>query len=193
MRTGTAKSPLEWGEFQTLLKSVKHVAHEKNRTDLYRFLVFATISGYRGILAGDVLKMRWADVFKPYYASFNRGYRGAYGENDILKEAYYLALQNLGEKANETNNYGLILSIMPPLKSDGTKPMSIQYLNRWLKVVFRQFGMSVDNASTHTFRKTYAKHMYEQQEQKKKALIQLSHELDHSSSLVTKRYIGLLP
>ncbi|WP_190242505.1 site-specific integrase [Hymenobacter lapidiphilus] len=186
-------APLKWSEFQEILDLVKRDATKDKDVGLYRFLIFATLSGYRGLLAGDVLKMTWGDVYKATYPSF-RGWlkRHPRKEDDILIEiAYRLAVKSLGENANSSNDYGMNLSIMPPLKSDGTKPMSIQSLNRLLKDVFLHYGKPVQMLSTHTFRKTYAKHIYEQKGKTTNALIQLSKELGHSSSSVTKKYIDI--
>ena len=74
------------------------------------------------------------------------------------------------------------------------KVLSVQMVNRILKRVRVRYRIPVRNFSTHSFRKTWARKIYENELKEGRgemALLKLSELMNHSSPAITRRYIGL--
>ena len=72
--------------------------------------------------------------------------------------------------------------------------MSTQMLNRILKKIRRKYDLPVNNFSTHSLRKTWARQIYNNENAQGRgemALLKLSELMNHSSPAITRRYIGL--
>lgn len=74
------------------------------------------------------------------------------------------------------------------LSNQKTKPFSVQYANRMLKIIFNKSNL---NISTHTLRKTFGRRVWSNNNESDKALIYLSEIFEHSSISITRRYLGI--
>lgn len=54
-----------------------------------------------------------------------------------------------------------------------------------------KYDLNIDHFSTHTFRKTFGRYVYDTSKDKSEALILVNSILNHSTIDVTKVYIGL--
>ena len=68
-------------------------------------------------------------------------------------------------------------------------PYTIQYLNRIMKTWKDKYKIDIGNFSTHTFRKTFGRYVYDNSENKSESLLLLNRILNHSSIEITKVYI----
>lgn len=69
---------------------------------------------------------------------------------------------------------------------------SIQQINRLFKDIKARYGLKIDHFSTHSLRKTFGRRVVEMAgTQSEMALIKLSEIFNHSSPMVTRRYLGL--
>jgi site-specific recombinase XerD len=69
--------------------------------------------------------------------------------------------------------------------------LTISYINKRLKFIFKKYNVVVRNASSHTLRKTFGKRIYEADNRSERALVYLSDIFSHSSISTTRRYIGI--
>lgn len=72
--------------------------------------------------------------------------------------------------------------------------ISIQAVNTELKAVKVKYQVKVNNFSTHSCRKTWARKIYENENAEGRgelALLKLSEIMNHSSPMITRRYMGL--
>ena len=70
--------------------------------------------------------------------------------------------------------------------------MSKQYLNLKLQQVFAKTGLKVDgNISTHMFRKTFGRMIFDGNKDKGTALVLLMDIFGHTSLEITKLYLGI--
>ena len=183
----TETAPLEWNEFENLMSKITYSAQVGGEPSLYRILIFAGITTYCGLRAGDVLKLKWVDLLNRKAILIKEGKTGKHREitlNQKLQEIIRFAYQ----LAAPTSDQQYIIS---STASCGTKPLSLQYMNRWLKTIFTRFDVVTQNASTHTFRKTFGRRVFEMNNRSEEALITLSHIFNHSSVAITRSYIGL--
>lgn len=79
--------------------------------------------------------------------------------------------------------------IMP--SPQGDKPMTIQYVNLKLKEFKYKYHLRIENFSTHTFRKTFGRYVYDTNNHSAESLVLLNKILNHTSIQVTKTYIGI--
>lgn len=70
-------------------------------------------------------------------------------------------------------------------------PYSLEHINRLLKVFRVRYKISIRAFSTHTFRKTFGRYVYELSGRTAEGLILLNQIFRHSSLETTRRYIGL--
>ena len=68
---------------------------------------------------------------------------------------------------------------------------SLGHINRKLKDFKRRYRLKIGAFSTHTFRKTFGRYVYESNRKSAESLILLSSIFRHSSIEITKVYIGL--
>lgn len=71
------------------------------------------------------------------------------------------------------------------------KPITIQRINQKLKEFKKTYSLNIEHFSTHSFRKTFGRFVYDRPGDKSANLVMLNVILKHSSIEVTKRYIGL--
>lgn len=71
------------------------------------------------------------------------------------------------------------------------KPYSLEHINRLLKTFRIRYRLPIRAFSTHTFRKTFGRYVYELMGRSAEALILLNQIFRHSNLETTRRYIGL--
>lgn len=71
------------------------------------------------------------------------------------------------------------------------KPLTVSSLHRLLKMLFRQLGLK-GNFGTHTLRKTFGYHVYNNNIKENPGIVQVLQKMfGHSSEAMTLRYIGI--
>jgi integrase len=71
------------------------------------------------------------------------------------------------------------------------KPYSIEHINRELKIFKVRYRIPIKAFSTHTFRKTFGRYVYENSGRTAESLILLNSIFRHSKIETTKIYIGI--
>ena len=67
-------------------------------------------------------------------------------------------------------------------------------INRKFKEMRVRYGLKINNFSTHTMRKTWARKIWENENadgRGEQSLVVLSEMMNHSSVAITRRYLGL--
>lgn len=151
----------------------------------YIWEFYARLSFCTALRASDVLSLTWADIInrcsltktekktgKTRKISFNERVQR------YIDEAYLLL--------KKPNPNELIF------KSSKTgSSFTIQYINKQIKHWKEDYKIEIGNFSTHTFRKTFGRYVYDTAEDKSNALLLLNQIFKHSTIDVTKVYIGL--
>ena len=75
-------------------------------------------------------------------------------------------------------------------KSEG-KPVSIQYINRYLKKMKDKYELDIENFSAHTFRKTFGRYVYEKSGRTNESLLYLNRIFRHQNIDTTMIYLGI--
>ena len=169
---------LKWVEFKRLLKMLE--ADEK-----YQYALLFALGCMTGFRISDLLSVEWKQVLNTEYLTIKEKKTGKVRTvklNLVLQgliQKYYKALKPKGIYCFEGK------------RSQGT-PFTTQYINKILKQIKATYPIDhVGQFSSHTFRKTFGKRMYDQASDKSGALINLSKIFNHSGIDVTREYIGI--
>lgn len=174
----TTSNPLSFDEFTRLLNCLY-------KDKEYQWAMYVQLSFCTACRASDVLNMHWKDVLgvsaitiveqktkKVRKVPFNPSVQQKFNELWQLLDC------------PDKNDY-----IMKTSHND--KPYTIQYVNMKLKDFKWKYNLKIENFSTHTFRKTFGRYVYETNERSAESLILLNKILNHSSIQTTKTYIGI--
>lgn len=188
--SSTETSPMTWDQFQTLIsrlaKDIEHqTENELRKRQHVKFLLLIAIGCYTGLRISDLLALSWDDLL-------NR-------DSIVLKEiktgkSRTLTInENLKKLLNKYVNFIKPTTYNDMLFTDmnDNGVMTIQYINRKLKLILAKYKIKVQNASSHVFRKTFGLRVYELNFKSDDALITLSQIFNHANTQVTRAYIGL--
>ncbi|HKC69143.1 MAG TPA: tyrosine-type recombinase/integrase [Bacteroidia bacterium] len=177
----TECSGMEWKDFLSLVEELK-------RDKEYLFSLLIALGCYCGLRISDILSITWEDLIEAETLLIQEK-KTAKVRNVTLNPALcelimyvYSKLKNY-EKINADTDFVFI-------NRQGSK-LTLQYVNRKLHTIFAEHNVKVKNGSSHTLRKTFGKRVYEVNNKSESALVLLSQIFKHSSTAVTRRYIGL--
>lgn len=176
----TTTSGMEWNTMLGLTDRIK-------RDGQLRDYLLITMGCYFGLRISDLLSLKWCDVIdkeelviqesktkKSRTISFNEKVVGAIN----------LCSNELRSKDSQWNSEYVFAN-----RWGGQ--LSVSYINKRLKVIFSKYNVKVQNPSSHTLRKTFGKRIYEMDGQSDRSLIYLSDIFGHSSTAITRAYIGI--
>lgn len=146
--------------------------------ELYVRLAFCT-----ALRVSDILPLTWSDIL--HKGSLTKSEKKT---GKVRKIPFNLNIQTRIEELymllKRPNPNELIFKS----KFTGTS-ISPQYLNRIMKEWKIKYKLNIENFSTHTFRKTFGRYVYDTSENKSEALLLLNRIFNHSSVEITKVYI----
>ena len=146
--------------------------------ELYARLAFCT-----ALRVSDILPLTWSDIL--HKGSLTKSEKKT---GKVRKIPFNLNIQSRIEELymllKRPNPNELIFKS----KFTGTS-ISPQYLNRIMKEWKIKYKLNIENFSTHTFRKTFGRYVYDTSENKSEALLLLNRIFNHSSVEITKVYI----
>ena len=146
--------------------------------ELYARLAFCT-----ALRVSDILPLTWSDIL--HKGSLTKSEKKT---GKVRKIPFNLNIQTRIEELymllKRPNPNELIFKS----KFTGTS-ISPQYLNRIMKEWKIKYKLNIENFSTHTFRKTFGRYVYDTSENKSEALLLLNRIFNHSSVELTKVYI----
>lgn len=174
----TTSDPLKYSEYTRLLDCLHK---DKN----YRWEMYARLSFCTACRASDVLSFRWCDILGKGSVDVT--------EQKTKKTRHIPINPSVQQKFKEL--YELIGRpdrkdfIFP--SSRGDQPMTIQYVNQVLKDLKHKYRLSINHFSTHSFRKTFGRYVYDTHNHSAESLILLNKIFKHTSVEITKAYIGI--
>ena len=153
----------------------------------YRMSLFIGCGIFFGLRVSDLLTLSWNQILSgDEFVIFEKktDKRRVIRINEGFKAHIADCFQALGIKdINEPcflNRYGSIISL--------------QMINRNFKAIKVKYQLKIENFSTHSLRKTWARQVYENENSQGRgdmALLKLSEIMNHSSPSIPRRYIGL--
>lgn len=176
----TTTSGMEWNTMIGLTDRLKRDGH-------YRDFLLITMGCYFGLRISDLLSIKWKDVIGQDELLIKESKTKKHRKitiNEKVKEAIDFC-------SNELRLTNCLNEDQYILVNRWGGQLSISYINKRLKVLFIKYNVKVQNASSHTLRKTFGKRIFEMDNQSERSLIYLSEIFGHSSSSITRRYIGI--
>lgn len=176
--TITTADYLDYDEFKRLVFCLED--DEKYRDCLYCILSFCL-----GLRISDVLKLKWEDVLERKNAVVTEKKTQKTKMIPIsLKTAKHIL--SLYQKLKEPPVSDYIFC-----NENGDSYLTRQGVNAKLKRWKLRYGLNINNFSSHTFRKTFGRYVYESMGRSEEALVLLNRIFRHTSIQVTMIYIGL--
>lgn len=176
--THTTADYIEW---DTMLSLVRRLYRDKK----YRLSLLVGCGCFFGLRISDLKRLTWSNL--------------------IDGERFSVVEQKTGKRREIKINSGLQSHIYDCYKAlkiankedlcfvnKHGKPISTQMINRHLKTIKYRYNLKIEHLSSHSFRKTFGRKVVSSAgEQSEMALIKLSELFNHSSPMVTRRYLGL--
>lgn len=175
----TTADYLDYDEFKRLLECLTN-----DRKYLWAF--YCLMSFCLGLRASDVRKLRWRDVLNKRSVIVT--------EKKTQKTKGIPVGQSTMEhisKMYAMENYPKLGDFIFQGERSNGKPVSIQYINRLTKQWKKKYHINIGNFSTHTFRKTFGRYVYEKRDRSNEALLELNRIFRHQNLQTTMIYIGI--
>jgi len=176
----TKASYLEWDSMLVLLQKLE-------RDGQYKFELLVAVGCFTGLRIGDLLKIRWVDVYNRENFELTEG-KTKKTRRITLNPALVEIISRLHGKMNIVDDNQMLFC-----NKTKTKAFNVQYINRRLKEIAKEYNLQIptNSTSTHFFRKTLGRHWWTINNCSEKSLILLMDVFNHSSIRVTKIYLGL--
>ena len=174
----TTSDYLEW---DTMLNLVRKLYKDGN----YRISLLIGCGCFFGLRISDILFLSWNILLECDSFALNEKKTGKKriikineGFQSHIKDCYKaLGIQDKSEKCFISNKKSVY---------------SVQRVNVILKEIKTKYNLKIEHFSTHSLRKTFGRKVVEQAgENSEMALIKLSELFNHSSPMITRRYLGL--
>lgn len=171
---------LDWDSMLVLLSKLE-------RDENYKFLLLFATGCFTGLRVGDLLKLRWCDLYKSETLELIEG-KTKKTRKIKLNPTLVDIISRLHQKMNITDDNQLLF-----VNKTGTKAFNIQYINRVLKEIAKKYNLQTGRSSisSHLFRKTLGRHVWTINNYSEKSLLLLSELFNHSSMKITKIYLGI--
>lgn len=175
----TTSDYLPFSDYKRMVQTF--IDEEKYWWACYFILSFCT-----GLRFSDVSKLRWKDVLEQ---------RGIFVTAKKTGKKHWIPI---GTNASD-HLHTLYERMGKPEKSncilagtlDGKKVVSIQYINKALKRFAGKYKLDIEHFSTHTFRKTFGRYVYEKSGRSNDALLYLNRIFKHNNLDTTMIYLGI--
>ena len=182
----TATSGMDWNTMIGLTLRLK-------KDKLYKDYLLITVGCYFGLRIGDLLSIKWVDVIGKEEIALI--------EQKTKKTRKTKKIRRITINPNVIHALDLCLNQRKLINCFDENDfifcnrwggqLSISYINKRLKFIFKKYNVIVQNASSHTLRKTFGKRIYEADNKSERALVYLSEIFSHSSISTTRKYIGI--
>jgi len=156
-----------------------------NRDSKHKLALLVAAGSYTGLRISDLLTLRWDHLLTKPHLIITEQKTSKRRRIKINGELLEVS-RSLFDKCRVQRMDELIF-----LNSKTGKVFTVQHLNRLLKVIRIKYRLEIDNFSTHTLRKTFGRHIWEQSGYSERAITLLSEIFNHSSYRITRRYLGI--
>ncbi len=173
----TTSDYLPYSEYKRLVENL-----EKDGD--YRGAAYCVLSFSTALRVSDVLKIKWCQII---------GHTNLVITEQKTKKTKDITIgpkteQKIHElyfKLGKGDYNGYVVANYRGL------PMSRQFLNRALKDYKEKYNLKIGNFSTHTFRKTFGRYVYEKMGKTQESLILLQRIFRHGNISTTLVYLGI--
>jgi integrase len=173
----TTADYLPWSEAMQLVKKLY-------RDGRYRDSILVATGLMTGLRISDILRLTFADILNGDMLIINEKKTGKRREIPLSKD-YQKHVEDCFKAL------GLSDTSKPMFLSYQGSVITIQMVNKTLHGLKDRYNLSVENFTSHSLRKTFARRIYDTAKDREYALIKLSSVLGHSNVSITRRYLGI--
>jgi len=176
--SNTTADYLDWNQAMNL---VRKLYDDKN----YRMSLLISFGSFWGLRISDILSLRWNDIYNK--EEFQLIEKKTQKNREIKINAQL--------KRHISDCYSIIrpvsLGEFVFISQKGTV-YSIQRINMILKDLKVRYDLKIKNFSSHSLRKCFGRTIFERSgENAELAIVKLSQLFNHSSTSITRRYLGI--
>lgn len=153
------------------------LSQKLERDGKYQFALLIAVGSFTGLRISDLLSLQWKAILNQPYL--------------IIKEKKTKKIRKIKINQQLDKILSRIANKYAKNMEDYLFSFSVQHINRQLKKFRFKYKLKINNFSTHSFRKTFGRHIWEQSEYSEKAITILSDIFNHSSYRITRRYLGI--
>lgn len=175
-------------------KHIENACNDNQRQIAWRNKMLFIVGINVGIRASDLRELKYSFFFnedgshKDYYKIQPKKTK-KYGK--FVTMYFNDAVKNMIDKYVEEYPYNSLDDYLFASRKGENKPINVRSLREIVKVMAKEAGIT-QNIGSHSLRKTWARACFENAKDKTRALVVLQKALNHSDSLTTLRYVGLL-
>jgi len=151
----------------------------------YRISLLVAIGSFWGLRISDILKLKWEDILDKNEIVMveNKTHKSREIKiNPQLKQHIKECYSQLDLKSTD----------QPVFLSQKNSIYSVQRVNVIFKSLKTKYNLTISNYSTHSMRKTFGREVFTKSGTNAEiALVKLSQLFNHSSVMVTRRYLGI--
>ena len=175
----TTADYLPYSEYKRLVETL---SHEKE----YWWACYCIVSFCTGLRFSDVSRLKWGDLVDQKKIIVTERKTGKTKAIPIGANA----LEHINQLYKALGSPSKNGFFMATDKSNG-RPVSMQYVNRQLKMMKDKYDLEIENISTHTFRKTFGRYVYEKSGRSNDSLLYLNRIFRHHNIDTTMIYLGI--
>jgi len=162
----------------------QHLLDELEKEEKYGWAAYTLASFCLALRIGDVLSLSWGNIIEKLGVVVT--------EKKTLKTKYIPIGQKTSERLSLLyNKIGRPPLDTPILLNRYGKCMSRQFVNRELKKWVGKYNLHIDHFSSHTFRKTFGRYVWDKRGRTQEALLLLNRIFRHGSVQTTMIYLGI--
>lgn len=171
----------DYMEWDVMLSLIRKLYRDKN----YRISLLIGCGCFFGLRISDILTLTWEMLLSDNKFVLNEKKTGKRRVVKINAD-FQKHIQQCYKALNIKNDNEKCFI------SQKKTVFSTQRINVLLKQIKKQYNLKIEHFSTHTFRKTFGRKVYESSgENANMALIKLSEIYNHSNISITKIYLGI--
>lgn len=170
--------------FEDYKKLVQSLIDEKK----YWWACYCILSFCTGLRFSDVSQLKWGDVLGKKHIVIQAKKTGK-AQSIWLGENTQNHLEQLYNRMGKPNKSEIILKAEKRGKEG--QSMSVQYINRVLKRWVIKYNLDIEHFSTHSFRKTFGRYVYEKSGRTNDSLLYLNRIFKHNNLDTTMTYLGI--
>src|ERR1035437_318619 len=176
-----SKSTSDYLEWNQAMNLIRNLYNEEN----YKMSLLISFGAFWGLRISDILRLKWSQVYNLDEFALVEKKTGKIREikiNSQLKRHIAECYQNL---------IPCTLDEFIFTSQKGTV-FSIQRINVILKEMKIRYNLKIKNFSSHSLRKCFGREIFNRSgENAELAIVKLSQLFNHSSTSITRRYLGI--